>query len=103
TFTLSHRFATLPLPSTRYVVRAIPMNDRPYSDFFCHTPYFSATSWSASASNGKVTSYFAANFALLASSRMLIPTTAAFPALNFGRLSRNAQVSLVQPGVSSFG
>ena len=35
--------------------------------------------------------------------RMLMPSTAALLFLNFGRLSWNAQDSLVQPGVSSFG
>ena len=43
TFTLSHRRATLPSPSMRYVVRTLPMNLRPYRDFCCQTPYFSAT------------------------------------------------------------
>ena len=47
--------------------------------------------------------YFSANFALLASSRMLTPSTAALLRLNFGRVSWNAHDSFVQPGVSSFG
>lgn len=43
TFTLSQRRSTLPSGPMRYVVRAMPMNLRPYSDFSCQTPYFSLT------------------------------------------------------------
>src|SRR6185503_14320137 len=55
---------------------------RPYCDFSCQTPYFSATSWSGSASSGNWRPYFFANLALLASSRMLTPSTAALWGLN---------------------
>ena len=75
----------------------------PYIDFSCHTPYFSIIAWSSSARSGKVSPYFFANFALLAELSTLTPSTAALLFLNFGRLSWNAQDSLVQPGVSSFG
>ena len=87
----------------RYVVRATPMYFLPYIDFSCHTPYFSITAWSSSASSGNFSPYFSANFALLFESSTLMPSTAALLFLNFGRLSWNAHDSLVQPGVSSFG
>src|SRR4029079_17577578 len=103
TFTLSHRCCTLPSGPIRYVVRTIPMNLRPMKDFSCQTPYFSATSWSGSASSGNVMLYLSANFALLFASRMLTPRTAALLGLNFGRYDWNEHVSFVQPGVSSFG
>jgi hypothetical protein len=79
------------------------MKLRPYIERFCHTPYLSATSCSASASSGKFSPYLSANLALLPSSRMLMPRTAASLGLNLGSASRNPQASLVQPGVSSFG
>src|SRR6476620_7989564 len=103
TFTPSQRLTTFPSGPMRYVMRATPMYFLPYIDFSCHAPYSSMTSWYGSASNGNVSEYLAANFALLSSSSTLTPRIAALLLPNFGRLSWNAHASLVQPGVSSFG
>src|SRR4029453_9218200 len=103
TFTFGHTLATLPEPSIRKVERLIPMNFRPYSDFSPQAPYFSETEWSTSASNGKGSSYFPANFAWLGPEAGLTPSTTA-PAFGSAECSsRKAHASRVDPGVSSFG
>jgi hypothetical protein len=71
--------------------------------FFFQAPYFSATSWSESASRGKLSLCFLANLALLGTSSTLTPSTAALLFPKSGKRSRNAHASFVQPGVSSFG
>ena len=85
------------------VVRSMPMYFLPYMLFSFQTPYFLTISFFSSLTSGKVSSYFSANFLCEAAPSGLTPTTTApFFSIAF-RLSWNAQASLVQPEVLSFG
>src|SRR6185312_4762623 len=55
---------TVPSASMMNVERFTPMYVRPYIDFSPHTPYSSATAWSASASSVKLRSCLSWNFAI---------------------------------------
>ncbi len=79
------------------------MEVRPSFIFSTQAPYASAVAWSSSERSGNVRWNFALNRPWLAASSGLIPQTVAPAATSSSFASRNAQASVVQPGVSSFG
>src|SRR5262249_18120585 len=69
--------ATLPSASITNVERLMPIYVFPAYFFSPHTPYFSATVWSGSASSGNGSSYFVLNFSCELTSSGLTPMTSA--------------------------
>src|SRR3989344_3636797 len=96
-------FAILPFGSIRKETRKVPIYSLPINFFFAQASYFSTTFLSSSARRVNGKSYFSANFLWLFAFWMLIPKTLSLSFLKSGIISRIAQASFVQPGVSSFG
>src|SRR5687767_2617612 len=74
-FTRSNTRAIFPSGPMMNVVRATPMYFLPYMLFSPHTPYFSDTAWSSSASSGKLSWNFSANFVTSFTGSGLTPNT----------------------------
>ena len=66
---------TTPALSMMNVVRSVPMNSRPYSDFILYTPYSLQTLLPGSASSGKFSSCLAMNLPCDSVESALMPTT----------------------------
>src|ERR1700691_1524768 len=103
TFTFGNPRRTMPALSMMNVVRSMPINSRPYSDFILYTPYSLHTLLPGSASSGKFSSCLAMNLPCESVESALMPTTFAPSFLIGAILSRKLHASIVHPGVMSLG
>src|SRR5439155_16308352 len=92
-----------PSPSMMNVARRFPQYVRPYIDFSAHTPYCSATEWSASASRVKFSDCLSWNFLTSRTESGETPSTTAPVASYSDEWSRIPHACVVHPGVSALG
>src|SRR5690606_35437707 len=103
TLTLRHCAATRPSGSIRKVLRSMPRNLRPYSDFSRITSKPLHKASSASETRSKRKPCLAQKLACDFTESRETPSTSAPARRNFVSRALNSRPSVVQPGVESFG